>query len=285
MATIREKRRKQDQMAIMIGVAVVLLVGGIAILYVKFSPPSINVETNCLADDGPDAYTAIVIDQSESLENAKVRSIRGLFDALLKGNFEDAGPNAKVFLDFNQRAFANNAQLQLYVMNEDTIDSIAGIDPIVSKCLGPWGAKFKGIAGLFVSPKLVTEARQEVIDRFDEEITALLTSPRGMSPIMEMTAAISTSEFATNSDKPHYLIMVSDMIQETSDYSHRRDGTDFNQWKTNHRAIHGDLRQTEYQIIYLTRESDKNIQTIGHQLFWEQFLSYLNASQGYFNLQ
>ena len=64
--------------------------------------------------DGPDAYTAVVIDQSEGFPKNQVQQIRTMFGAWLAGRTEDILESS---LDqdpsqFNKKAFDSNAMIQ-----------------------------------------------------------------------------------------------------------------------------------------------------------------------------
>ena len=88
-----------------------------------------RLESNNCPVDGPESYTAIIVDQSEAYDPTQIRSIRQLFDAWLMGRPDDA----RVHESFNRIAFGENALLQLYVMNEAAIHSIEGLKP--RKCV------------------------------------------------------------------------------------------------------------------------------------------------------
>ena len=85
MATFKQKQKKHQTQAILIGVALVLLIAGViyGMNQIKSGDPDLFVErsktTNCPIDAGPSAYTAIIIDQSEGFPKNQVQSLRKMF--------------------------------------------------------------------------------------------------------------------------------------------------------------------------------------------------------------
>ena len=292
MVTIKQKQKKQNQLAIMLGTVLVFLVGGGIYFYSAHAPISRDPVTNCEIG-GPTAYTAIIFDQSEAFPYAAVQEIRRIFDAFLSGRSEDINFADRALentqIEFNRNAFSSNSQLQLYVMNEDAINSNEGVEPIflgngdsAIKCLGPWGDSLTTLGALFVNADMLTDDKREIIEAFNEEIDAVLTDDQGNSPIMEMVAAVSRSnEFAREFEKPHYLIIISDFIQEMPNYSHRRSNINFDSWVANS-TINGSFLNTEVQMIYVRRPDDSGIQNHLHISFWERFFNSINLSPSYF---
>ena len=80
---------------------------------------------------------------------------------------------------------------------------------------------------------------------------------------MEMIVSVSNSSFLKNDASNHYMIVVSDMIQESREFSHRRNSTDFKVWKKVS-DMWGDLKESKVQLIYLNRNDDKTTQNRKH---------------------
>ena len=126
----------------------------------------------------------------------------------------------------------------------------------------------------------------------DELLKLLVEHEQNTSPIIETISALSASEFSVEMDKPHYLIMVSDMVQyggkgKYSQFPQTGNFTlDYDEWKQDYRNTFGSLRDVEWQVIYLNRVDDpefEGAQTIEHQMFWEDyFRKSLYAGQGRF---
>lgn len=301
MATFKQKQKQQQNQGIAIGITLVLLITGAVLLFNNIFSGDDELlvkrdkDTNCPIDGGPSAYTAIVIDQSEGFPKNQVQQIRTMFGAWLAGRAEDILESS---LDndpsqFNKKAFDSNAMIQLYVMNKDALNTDDGLKPIMSICRGPLPANIDSSQSIFVNTKLVDEKLKELVKKMDDELLKLLVEhEQNTSPIIETISALSASEFSVEMDKPHYLIMVSDMVQyggkgKYSQFPQTGNFTlDYDEWKQDYRNTFGSLRDVEWQVIYLNRKDDpdfKDAQTREHQQFWEDyFRKSLYAGQGRF---
>ena len=308
MATFKQKQKKQQNQAILIGVALVLLIAGViyGMNQIKSGDPDLFVErsktTNCPIDAGPSAYTAIIIDQSEGFPKNQVQSLRKMFASWLSGRTEDI-IESSIDIDpsqFNTKAFDSNTMIQLYVMSQDALNTNDGLKPVLdsdgiplSICRGPLPKDIDGNEGIFVNPSIIKKNNKKLLKRVDDELQNLLVEfEQNTSPIIETISALSASEFAVEMDKPHYLIMVSDMVQyggkgKYSQFPKYGNFTlDYNEWKQDYRTTFGSLRGVEWQVIYLNRKDDPDFegaQTREHQKFWEDyFTKSLYAGQGSF---
>ena len=85
-----------------------------------------------------------------------------------------------------------------------------------------------------------------------------------------------------DSTKKRRLIVVSDMLQNTPEYSHYQNGADFSAWRN---SAHGrefpqfSLLGVEVEILYLKRTDDfaRAAQNRGHVRFWEDYFVELGA--------
>lgn len=299
MATFKQKQKKQQNQAIVIGVFLVLLISGAFYGYNQvFSGDEdllVSRDSNNCPVDGPSAYTAVVIDQSEGFPKNQVQQIRTMFGAWLAGRTEDILESS---LDqdpsqFNKKAFDSNAMIQLYVMSKDALNTDDGLKPVLSICRGPLPANVDSAQSIFVNTKLLDKKLQELVEKMDDELLKLLVEhEQDTSPIIETITALSASKFAMDMEKPHYLIMVSDMVQyggkgKYSQFPKYGNFTlDYDEWKQNHQNTFGSLRDVEWQVIYLNRADDPDFegaQTREHQNFWNEFFrKSLYAGQGRF---
>jgi len=286
--TIKEKQKRQARMGAFIGVGICCFLVIFGATFWLNRPTSVD-EFNCPIA-GPSAYTAIVIDKSQQFSPNKIQQIKYVMSSWLKGLPENVGE----FVDFNRRAFMEGARLELYIMNananpnEDDIPDmfeVQGIQPAIARCMGQRPENITGLESVFVNSDILGKEVGELVQMFDTQITDLNTILPGASPIMEMILALSTSDFATNFDKPHQIIIFSDMIQEMPDYSHRSialadEEIDYDIWKENHGPVFGNLGGADWEIVYLQRETDRGIQTTEHQQFWIDFFTDLRAGTG-----
>ena len=308
MATFKQKQKQQQNQAIGIGIVLVLLVSSAfyGMNQIKSGDPDLFVErnkvTNCPIDGGPSAYTAIVIDQSEGFPKNQVQSLRQMFGAWLSGRAEDILESSleQDPSQFNKKAFDSNTMIQLYVMSKDALNTDDGLKPVLdsdgiplSICRGPLAENIDGVEGKFINPRIIKENNKKLLKKIDDELLKLLVEhEQNTSPIIETISALSASEFAIEMDKPHYLIMVSDMVQyggkgKYSQFPKYGNFTlDYDEWRQDYRNTFGSLKDVEWQIIYLNRVDDPDFegaQTREHQMFWrDYFKKSLYAGEGRF---
>lgn len=178
-------------------------------------------------------------------------------------------------------------------MSKDALNTDDGLKPVLSICRGPLPANVDSAQSIFVNTKLLDKKLQELVEKMDDELLKLLVEhEQDTSPIIETITALSASKFAMDMEKPHYLIMVSDMVQyggkgKYSQFPKYGNFTlDYDEWKQNHQNTFGSLRDVEWQVIYLNRADDPDFegaQTREHQNFWNEFFrKSLYAGQGRF---
>lgn len=101
----------------------------------------------------------------------------------------------------------------------------------------------------------------------------------GTSPIFEMIRAVASSH-GFNSSQQRRLIIISDMLHNTRDYSHYRDGFDFDAWSQSGYAsnfLELSLSGVTVEIWYIRRLGLQHLQTGKHVEFWNQYFSALGA--------
>jgi len=300
MATFKQKKQTQQNQAIGIGFVLILL---IALAFYSYNQIFSGDEsltalrdsnTNCPIG-GPSAYTAIVIDQSEGFPKNQVQQIRSMFGAWLAGRTEDI-LESSIDQDpsqFNKKAFDSDTLIQLFVMSKNQLNSDDGLKPVISLCRGPLPEDINSAQSIFINTKLLDKKLKELVERMDNELLQLLVEhEQDTSPIIETISALSATEFSKDMNKPHYLIMVSDMVQYGGKgmYSHfPKYGNftlDYDEWAKDHKKTFGTLKDAEWQVIYLNRKGDPDFegaQTREHQIFWENyFRKSLYAGQGRF---
>jgi hypothetical protein len=105
------------------------------------------------------------------------------------------------------------------------------------------------------------------------------------SPIMEMIQSVSFVSDFDATFAPRRLFIVSDMMQNTPEYSHYRSGgkrskvLDFDRFRQSPRmaAVATNLDRVDVRIVYLIRPRTGALQTREHILFWEQFFAEAGA--------
>lgn len=100
------------------------------------------------------------------------------------------------------------------------------------------------------------------------------------SPIMAAIQKIKTNVFDNGEfDKvPKRLIVVSDMMENTPDYSQYRSGTDWDPYKKSraYSRYRTDLLGAEVHVLYLNRP-ERKFSSVGHTEFWKRWVEENNG--------
>ena len=99
---------------------------------------------------------------------------------------------------------------------------------------------------------------------------------------MEAIKAVAVTEFIGEKNKsiPKHLIIVSDMMQHTSAYSHYRDLSNFSSYKTSKAFDQhlSNLNEVDVEIYYIRRPELSSKQGKSHILFWEQYIHAMGGA-------
>lgn len=128
--------------------------------------------------------------------------------------------------------------------------------------------------------------KREWTEEFAEPVSVILSEALGPqnsteSPILEALQYVAVAE--TSSDPDQYqeveLILGSDMLQNTAEYSHYRDPQDYSFYEATHYSSRTALSipSTTVRLLYIARPGYETLQTRKHVLFWEQYFMNANA--------
>ena len=104
------------------------------------------------------------------------------------------------------------------------------------------------------------------------------------SPIMEILQVVSLSAFPTeSSDAKKKIVIISDMLHHTPEWSHYRGQMDFATLEQTpyFQRIRTDLQGADVQILYVRRNGMEKLQTKRHAFFWAD---YIDAIGGHLSL-
>jgi hypothetical protein len=129
------------------------------------------------------------------------------------------------------------------------------------------------------NPRLVERKWREQfsapLDRLFNELTEPHESPT--SPIMESVQSVAiTALRGQQIDKiPRRLVIVSDMLHHTSEYSQYTTITSFQAFRQSpyYRRVRADLRGIAVELIYVRRETKRSVQGQKHIEFWQQYIT------------
>jgi len=233
---------------------------GAAYLYSQTNMPEIDKNTFC-PKSGATSVTAVLIDATDSLSVQQKQAFLSAFQSL-----RDSIPI--------------HGRLDLYFIH-NTQTSL--LKPVVSLCNPGRGAEVSELVG---NPRHVEQKWREGFGLpLDHEISRLLNaSPDNESPILESIQSVvltSLSE-AIDQHKPKKLIVVSDLMQHTSNFSLYREtpaidniiqNKSFNRMKS-------DLRHIDISVWMLARDNALSRSKLVE--IWQRIFAEQGAQSAYF---
>ena len=125
------------------------------------------------------------------------------------------------------------------------------------------------------------EWQKKFIEPLESVFNNLLNKGKSnSSPIMEMIQAISIAAFQSNfSQIGKKLFIFSDMIQNSSEYSHYKDSPQFRDFykSPKYLKLRTNLKDVAVQIFYVRRPGSEGIQGKAHAEFWANYFKSMNA--------
>lgn len=227
--------------------------GALAYFYVATpKPPQLDPVSLCPVR-GPDGITVVLVDTSDDLPETTRRQVLGMLDDLITGLPEYQKLDIRV-LDI---AAARSRSL-------------------FSKCNPGNGA---GLSEWTANP---TIARMQWIESFrrpaNEAVTTSLAAAKANnSPIMAAIQDIAIEQFSSDQARaiPKTLIVISDMLEYTRDYSQYPSAGDlsYQRYKQSpaYLKFRTDLHGARVEIRYVQRGGVK-IDTVKHAEFWREWI-------------
>ena len=259
-----------------LGILAIFVVAGGGYYFMSSNSNPLD-ENFCSIKDGPRAVTAVIFDKSEQYSRDQVTDIKTSFELWLSGQ-EATTKNRRIDLGF----FSEGTLIQLYVTDQEAINKPDGLNPKAQLCVP---RDFRDAKGWIDNPDFLKADYQKFVSTFTKAIDGLLLEAEGTSPIMETFVRISNSEsFQSHPNKPHNLFIISDMLQNSDNYSHYRSGEGPN-WKNFEEKLDGTvylrprLNGVKWQVFWAIRENvrDRSLQTQRMVSFWEKFFANANA--------
>ena len=268
--SVRQKKKQQQDMLGIIGISVILILSGFGFYFIKSNSNPLDANY-CSIKNGPNAVTAIIFDKSQKYTTEQVTDIKTSFNLWLAGK-ESNIKSRPIALDF----FDEGNLIQLYVTDQKAIDTPNGLTPIAQLCAPK---DFQDANEWIENPSFLEEDFNKFISEFSTAIESLLEVEEGTSPIMETIIRISNSEnFQKHPNKKHNIFIVSDMLQNSNNYSHYT-GRNPTAWSTFENKMSGTvfmrprLNGVEWQVFFATRTEarEAKLQTTKLSNFWERF--------------
>ncbi len=109
--------------------------------------------------------------------------------------------------------------------------------------------------------------------------TSMNASELDTSPIMEAIQLVALDSFTTGAESQNRLVIVSDMLQHTPDYSQYRGKVDFKKFSKSYyyARVRTDLSNVVVSLLYVGRASAAQLQTQRHANFWAEYFHSMGA--------
>lgn len=248
-------KKKNDVIGIIvIIIGIIVLIGFVAsFLIMEEKKITLHPETLC-PTSGLIEKTVVIIDRTDPLTSFQNQEL-------------------KVYLHDIKNGIPIHSAISIYGMDKSTC---AILEPEIFLC-NPGRGKDK--SPLLANPKLIEKIWEEKFSKRLDDVISRMMEPQtvGNSPIMEKIKAISVTEFIGNDNKniKKNLIIVSDLMQNTSIYSHYKNFSfDFSLFKKSNafQYLQCDLTDVDVEILYVRRPDLVNVQGKKHILFWQSFI-------------
>lgn len=248
---------------IVLGVASVLILIAVIALGQRGSQ-RIDSE-NCLQDDDPPAQVVVLLDPSDSLSTVQRRSVASRLVEVLEGSMPE------------------RAEIRLYTIARAGRREAA---PEMRVCVPPHPDSIGTLEKLWSNPTIL---RREYTLRFQdplqERLNALLDVPSdSVSPIVEAIQAAVVDAFQPRGASiARHVLVVSDMVQNSSDLSFFQETPDFGAFarNPNYETLKVDLNGVHVTVFLLARRGNTGrMQAADMRTFWEEYFLDRGADEG-----
>jgi hypothetical protein len=248
-------KNKKKVMGYIIISACFILFCVLIILSIALKGEAYNSETFCLLDkESP--HTIILIDKTDSLNKNHERFVLDYINKV------------KNRLEVYEK-------LSVFVL---TADSCIVPEPIFLKCNPGTG---EGANELYQNPKKI----KLKFDRFFSNPLwnvleeTLSDSTDDQSPILEMIRELSLRDDFSRDVPKRTLIIISDMMHHTANYSHYKCGVDYSAFaKTPYfEEVVSSLQSVDVKIVYLLRTKLNKVQGRQHLVFWGNYFQAMGG--------
>lgn len=255
--TEAKQQRNHILLAVAILVVVVCVVTGIAYWLVNREGP-IDKVTMCPAE-GPQGHVVLLVDKTDPLNFIQKEAFTTLLQELAGAGVEGVEPGYLV---------------SVFALGEDYK---ATAKPIFEMCNPGSG---QGKNELTANLKMLKRQFQEkfhgpMLKLGDELQTA---NPGKTSPVFEMLQLASINSFRKHDIAgPKRLIIVSDMLQNTPEYSMYKGIEDYQSFRSSEysKKLHVDFMGASVELHYIM--NTPHLQTRKQLLFWEEYFKNANG--------
>ncbi len=258
-ASRRKKAKKQHLQGLIIGLITLLLVIGIAGAYYWTTKDATKLDkiTNCPVKGSPQ-YISVIVDKSDVFNPVQQAYLNKYFN-----EFKSSIPVG--------------ASVSLYIINDKPLENIKADFVICNPGDGSDANEF------YQNPSKLRKKWETSFEKpLNDQISAFMQpSEAAQSPIMEMFQIVSLATPGEAKGKPKKLIVISDMLQHTAEWSHYRNQFEFESLKNTpyFNSVRTDLDGAAVEILMVRRDKYEKLQTKRNAYFWFDFLKSINADQ------
>ncbi len=214
-----------------------------------------NPETLC--PDIVDAHTIVVLDKTDILSANQQKFILN-------------------YINKEKNRLETSEKFSIFTLTENTY---MNPEPIFSKCNPGTG---KTANQLYQNPRKI----QMRFDSFFAEPLKknmnkmLLDNTGSKSPIFEMIRELSLKDDFSNNIHKKTLIIISDLMQHVSKFSHYKNRSSYEYFSNKSYAyeVATSLNSVDVKIVYLLRDKLGNIQGNRHLSFWKEYFEDMGAN-------
>lgn len=211
-------------------------------------------ETFCL--DNITAHTIVVLDKTDSFSVNQQNFILN-------------------YINKEKDELKSFEMFSVFTLTEDTYSSP---EPIFSKCNPGTG---KNANQLYQNPRKIQMRFDEFFSKpLEENMNIMLADNTGSkSPILEIIRELSFRNDFGEDVQERTLIIISDLMHHTSQYSHYKNSIDYKYFSNKSYAyeLATSLDSVDIKIVYLLRDKLRRIQGKRHLLFWENYFDEIGA--------
>ncbi len=259
MTRINKRKLKKDRIgyALILISLIVICISFFAYSKIKQSYIVLDKLTLC-PENGPHSYTVVLLDATDSFNSIQQAVIRRQLEEI-------------------KLEIPRYGSIELYAVR--AIDTQL-LNPEIKIC-NP-GTK-ENINPIIGNPEKIQKRWvNDFSNKLDDIFNRILNlEPANDSPIMQSIQSVNISAFPLKElpEKQKRLIIVSDMLQHTSEYSHYSSDINFSQFQNTEyfKKIKTNLRNTTIEILYVRRDINRNLQNRKHIQFWQDYFNALNG--------
>ena len=248
----RQARRRKDRRGVIIGILAFFVLAGLFVLGLR-PPRDLEPNTNCPLDQQYAAQMAILVDQSDTLTTVQAAVTRQI-------------------LRFVDREIPETTEIRMYNIGRagrrDPAPELRICKPAHGDSVSRWTS----------NPRLVTQNYNENFSvPFQEALSSAVqdVSSDTISPIIEAIQVAAVDAFQPRDSRiPRHLVIVSDMIQNSGDFSFFTDPRDFEILARNpdYGTLRVDLSGVSVRAFLLARRGPyARMQDDSMRLFWEDY--------------